>query len=50
MKLTIYVLGRNDYRAKAKAIGAVYREYFGSHYPAMTLVEVKALYDQDAGS
>jgi enamine deaminase RidA (YjgF/YER057c/UK114 family) len=27
----------------------VYREYFGKHYPAMTLVEVKGLYDADMG-
>ncbi|HEX5528245.1 MAG TPA: hypothetical protein VFZ82_01725 [Methylomirabilota bacterium] len=25
--------------------GAVYRDYFGRHYPAMTLVEVEGLYD-----
>lgn len=47
VKLTIYVLDKNDYRAKAKAIGAVYREYFGKHYPAMTLAEVKSLYDAE---
>ena len=29
--------------------GQVYREYFGKHYPAMTLVEVKGLYDADQG-
>ena len=45
LKLTIYVLSKDDYKAKAREIGAVYREYFGRHYPAMTLVEVKGLYD-----
>lgn len=49
VKLTIYVLSRAEYKAKAKKIGAVYREYFGRHYPAMTLVEVKGLYDDDQG-
>ena len=49
VKLTIYVLSKAGYQAKAKEIGAVYREYFGRHYPAMTLVEVKGLYDQDQG-
>lgn len=49
IKLTIYVLDRQGYKARSKAIGQVYREYFGRHYPAMTLVEVKGLYDADAG-
>ena len=49
VKLTIYVLDKEDYRRQSKAVGEVYREYFGRHYPAMTLVEVKGLYDQDAG-
>ena len=49
VKLTIYVLSKADYKAKAREIGAVYREYFGKHFPAMTLVEVKGLYDEDQG-
>jgi enamine deaminase RidA (YjgF/YER057c/UK114 family) len=47
VKLTMYVLSKADYQAKVKDIGLVYREYFGRHYPAMTLVEVKGLYDDD---
>lgn len=47
VKLTVYVLSKADYKAKAKDIGLVYREYFGRHFPAMTLVEVKGLYDDD---
>jgi enamine deaminase RidA (YjgF/YER057c/UK114 family) len=49
VKLTIYVLSKSDYKARSREIGAVYREYFGRHYPAMTLVEVKGLYDDDQG-
>jgi len=49
VKLTIFVLSKSEYRARAKEIGAVYREYFGRHFPAMTLVEVKGLYDEDQG-
>ena len=49
VKLTIYVLSKSEYRARAKEIGTVYREYFGRHFPAMTLVEVKGLYDEDQG-
>jgi enamine deaminase RidA (YjgF/YER057c/UK114 family) len=47
VKLTMYVMSKADYKAKAKDIGLVYREYFGRHFPAMTLVEVKGLYDDD---
>lgn len=49
VKLTIYVLSKADYKTRSKEIGAVYREYFGRHFPAMTLVEVKGLYDEDQG-
>ncbi|HEV8310249.1 MAG TPA: RidA family protein [Methylomirabilota bacterium] len=48
VKLTLYVLDKQDYRAKVKPIGQVYREMLGGHYPAMTLVEVKALWDDNA--
>jgi len=47
LKLTLYVLSKTEYKARAREIGAVYREYFGKHYPAMTLVEVKGLYNDD---
>ena len=49
VKLTLYVLSKAEYKARARDIGAVYREYFGKHFPAMTLVEVKGLYDDDQG-
>ena len=46
VKLTIYVLDKKSYMDNRPALGRIYREYFGRHYPAMTLVEVKGLYDQ----
>lgn len=49
VKLTIFVLDKSAYKARAKEIGAVYREFFGRHYPAMTFIEVKGLYDDDQG-
>ena len=49
VKLTIFVLDRAAYKARAREIGLVYREFFGRHYPAMTLLEVKGLYDDDQG-
>lgn len=49
VKLTIYVLDANDYKRQVRAIGAVYREYFGKHFPAMTLVGARDLYDAADG-
>jgi enamine deaminase RidA (YjgF/YER057c/UK114 family) len=49
VKLTIFVLSKAEYRARLREIGAVYREYFGKHFPAMTLVEVKSLFDEADG-
>jgi enamine deaminase RidA (YjgF/YER057c/UK114 family) len=49
VKLTIFVLDKTAYRARSKEMGAVYREFFGRHYPAMTFLEVKGLYDEDQG-
>ena len=49
VKLTLYVLSKDDFKSKTREIGQVYREYFGKHFPAMTLVEVKGLFDDDRG-
>ncbi len=48
-KLTIYVLDADEYKRRGKAIGPVYREYFGRHFPAMTLVGARDLYDAADG-
>jgi enamine deaminase RidA (YjgF/YER057c/UK114 family) len=48
VKLNIYVLDVDDYLSKLKPLGEVYRKYFGKHYPAMTLAEVKGLYNDGA--
>jgi enamine deaminase RidA (YjgF/YER057c/UK114 family) len=48
VKLNYYVLDVQDYLAKRKPLGEVYRDYFGRHFPAMTLVEVKGLYNDGA--
>ena len=50
VKLTIYVLDAADYKKNLKAIGDVYREYFGRHYPAMTLVGARDLFDAAEGA
>lgn len=49
VKLTIYVLDVAAYKRELKEIGAVYREYFGKHFPAMTLVGVRELYVSSEG-
>jgi len=48
VKLNIYVTDRDDYRARLKPLGAIHRAYFGRHYPAMALFEVKGLFNPDA--
>ena len=47
-RFTIYVSDMAQYRASLKPLGEVYRRRMGTHYPAMALVEVKSLVDQQA--
>jgi enamine deaminase RidA (YjgF/YER057c/UK114 family) len=49
VKLTIYVLDTDDYKRHLSEIGGVYREYFGKHFPAMTLVGARDLFDAADG-
>ena len=48
VKLTYYVTDLNAYKDNLRAIGSAYREVFGHHYPATTLVEVRSLFHPDA--
>jgi len=48
-KLTIYVLDVPGYKARLKELGPAYRDLFGKHYPAMTLVGARDLFDADDG-
>jgi enamine deaminase RidA (YjgF/YER057c/UK114 family) len=50
VKLTIYVLDVADYKRNLKGIGEVYREYLGRHFPAMTLVGARDLFDAADGA
>ena len=45
--LTIYVTNLEAYWNNKKPLGAAYRTVFGKHFPAITLVEVKRLYNPD---
>lgn len=48
IRLTWYITDKNAYRAAVAQLGRVYRELFGTHYPAMTLVQVAALLEDRA--
>jgi len=47
-RLTVYVTDLAAYREGRRALGEVWRERFGRHYPAMALVAVTGLVDRDA--
>ena len=47
-RFTIFVTDREAYLSDLRALGQAYRKNMGRHFPAMALVEVKALVDPDA--
>jgi len=47
-RLVVYVTDKEEYRARQSEIGASWRRLMGRHFPAMALVEVKALLEDDA--
>ena len=48
VKLTYYVTDMRAYKDNRSALGAAYRKFFRTDYPASTLVEVRSLVDPDA--
>jgi enamine deaminase RidA (YjgF/YER057c/UK114 family) len=48
VRMTWYVTSRNEYVARLKELGAVYRDTMGRNFPAMTCVEVSALMESRA--
>ena len=48
VRLTWYVVDRDEYLASLKAVGEAYRELMGKHYPAMSVVQVGALVESQA--
>ena len=48
VRMTWYVVDKKEYAAAGKEIGAAYREIIGSHYPAMSVVQVVALVEDQA--
>ena len=48
VRMTWYVVDKREYLDHARALGGVYRDVIGRHYPAMTAVEVSALIEDRA--
>jgi enamine deaminase RidA (YjgF/YER057c/UK114 family) len=47
-RMTWYVTDKREYLARTPELGEVYRALMGRHYPAMAVVEVKALIEDRA--
>jgi enamine deaminase RidA (YjgF/YER057c/UK114 family) len=48
VRLTWYVLDRDEYLDSLKEVGAAYRELMGKHYPTMAVVQVSGLVERNA--
>jgi enamine deaminase RidA (YjgF/YER057c/UK114 family) len=48
VRMTWYVIDKQEYIGARKEMGAAYREIIGRHYPAMTAVQVAGLIDEQA--
>ena len=47
-RLNIYVTNKQLYKQNLRELGTIYQEYFGKYYPAMSLVQVAALFEDEA--
>lgn len=48
VRLTWYVIDKKEYVARQKEVGEAYRRVLGKHFPAMTMVVVSALVEDEA--
>ncbi len=48
VRMTVYVIDKQQYLAATRAIGESWRAIFGRHYPAMSLVQVAGLLEDGA--
>lgn len=48
VRMTWYITDRNEYNARLKELGGVYRTVLGRNFPAMTCVQVAALVEARA--
>jgi enamine deaminase RidA (YjgF/YER057c/UK114 family) len=47
-QMTVYVTDKREYIARTREVGGVWRKHVGKTFPAMALVEVKALLEEGA--
>jgi enamine deaminase RidA (YjgF/YER057c/UK114 family) len=47
-RMTWYITDRDEYNARLKELGQVYRDVIGKHYPTMSCVQVSALVEARA--
>jgi len=48
VRMTWYVTDKREYIAAYPAIGTIYRQMIGAHYPVMTAIQVSALLEDQA--
>ena len=48
VRLTWYVLDKQEYLKSLKGVGEAYRELMGRHYPTMAVVQVSGLVEEEA--
>ena len=48
VRLTWYVVDKKEYVARQREVGEVYRKVLGRHFPAMTMVVVAGLVEDEA--
>lgn len=48
VRLTWYVVDKKEYLARQREVGEVYRKVLGLHFPAMTMVVVAGLVEDEA--
>ncbi|ABG05210.1 Endoribonuclease L-PSP [Rubrobacter xylanophilus DSM 9941] len=48
VRMTWYITDREEYLSNLEGMGRVYREVMGKHFPAMSMVQVAALIEEEA--
>lgn len=48
VSMTVYIVDMDDYKARSRDIGRVWKQLVGAHYPAMAGVGVARLWDVEA--
>ena len=47
-RMVVYVTDKAEYVSSARQVGEAWRKRLGKHFPAMALIEVKGLLDDEA--